>query len=280
MVFDPLEPLLSAFLGRLAQSQEALFGAGGAAAELEAVRAAAILAIETIHRSDAYYHNSEHTMLVTLVGQQIILGRQLAEGGVSPGDWAHFTVSLLCHDIGYVRGACPGDRGNKMVINAAGETVTVPAGATDAALTPHHVERGKLFVQSRFTAHSLLDVPRVCAAIEKTRFPVPEASDLGDGVSWGDLVQAADLIGQLADPDYMRKLPALYYEFEETGANARMGNDVPGRLRDTYPNFFWTMVSEHIKPGISYLRRTREGRDWLAGLYSHVFSQEHRSLLA
>ena len=32
MVFDPLEPLLSAFLGRLAQSQEALFGAGGAAA--------------------------------------------------------------------------------------------------------------------------------------------------------------------------------------------------------------------------------------------------------
>ena len=33
MVFDPLEPLLSAFLGRLAQSQEALFGAGGAAAE-------------------------------------------------------------------------------------------------------------------------------------------------------------------------------------------------------------------------------------------------------
>ena len=117
-----------------------------------------------------------------------------------------------------------------MVINAAGETVTVPAGATDAALTPHHVERGKLFVQSRFAAHPLLDVPRVCAAIEKTRFPVPEASDLGDGVSWGDLVQAADLIGQLADPDYMRKLPALYYEFEETGTNARMGNDVPGRL--------------------------------------------------
>ena len=36
----------------------------------------------------------------------------------------------------------------------------------------------------------------------------------------------------------MRKLPALYYEFEETGTNARMGNDVPGRLRDTYPNFF------------------------------------------
>ena len=141
-------------------------------------------------------------------------------------------------------------------------------------------ERGKLFVQSRFAAHPLLDVPRVCAAIEKTRFPVPEASDLGDGVSWGDLVQAADLIGQLADPDYMRKLPALYYEFEETGTNARMGNDVPGRLRDTYPNFFWTMVSEHIKPGIAYLKCTREGRDWLAGLYSHVFSQEHRSLLA
>ncbi|MBL6715232.1 MAG: hypothetical protein RLZZ174_137 [Pseudomonadota bacterium] len=280
MVFDPLEPLFRAFLARLEESHGALFGTGGAPEALEAVRAASALAIETIHRSDAYYHNSEHTMLVTLVGQQIILGRQLAEGGVNPIDWAHYTVALLCHDIGYVKGACPGDSGRAMVINQQGDTVCLPPGATDAALTPHHVERGKLFVQSRFANHAVLDPARICDAIEKTRFPVPEAADLGDGVGWGDLVQAADLIGQLADPDYMRKLPALYYEFEETGANARMGNEVPGRLRETYPNFFWTMVSEHIRPGIAYLKRTREGRDWLAGLYSHVFSQEHRSLLA
>ena len=86
MVFDPLEPLLSAFLGRLAQSREALFGAGGAC-RLEAVRAAAILAIETIHRSDAYYHNSEHTMLVTL------------------------STSRLCWDVSWQKRRFPGGLG-------------------------------------------------------------------------------------------------------------------------------------------------------------------------
>ena len=72
-------------------------------------------------------------------------------------------------------------------------------------------------------------------------------------------------------PDYMRKLPALYYEFEET-RTSRMGNDVPGGSR-TPPELFWTMVSEHIKPGISYLKRTERGSSCL---YSRV-QPEHRS---
>ena len=35
------------------------------------------------------------------------------------------------------------------------------------------------------------------------------------------LVRAADLIGQLGDPHYLRKANALYYEFEEIGMNRR-----------------------------------------------------------
>jgi hypothetical protein len=58
------------------------------------------LAIETIAQSDALYHNVEHTIFVTLVGQEILRGKHIRCGGVTPKDWLHFIISLLCHDIG------------------------------------------------------------------------------------------------------------------------------------------------------------------------------------
>ena len=62
--------------------------------------AAARLIIERISTSDALYHNVEHTILVTLVGQDILRGRLLHQA-VEPSDWLHFMFALLCHDIGY-----------------------------------------------------------------------------------------------------------------------------------------------------------------------------------
>jgi hypothetical protein len=50
-------------------------------------------------------------------------------------DWLHFIISLLCHDIGYVRGICTGDGNGSYVINLAGEKTSLPKGATDAAMT-------------------------------------------------------------------------------------------------------------------------------------------------
>ena len=47
--------------------------------------------------------------MVTLVGQEILRGKHVSVGGISPRDWLHFIISLLCHDIGYVRGICQGD---------------------------------------------------------------------------------------------------------------------------------------------------------------------------
>ena len=281
MVFNPIEALNAAFLERISEAYRSAYGNPGGREEAygNIIRAAANLAIETIHRSDAFYHDCEHTIMVTLVGQEIFRGKRLSEGSVSPRDWAHFTIALLCHDIGYVRGICPGDSGDLAVIDTEGNRVRIPPGATDAFLTPYHVERGKMFVRSRFGDHPQLDAELIAQTIENTRFPVPDKSDAADVVDWAQLVQAADLIGQMADPDYPRKLPCLFYEFEETGANQTMGNDSPESLRETYPNFFWNMVRQHIEPGIEYLELTRTGRDWLAGMYSHVFYHEHRAAL-
>ena len=49
----------------------------------------------------------EHSANVTLVGLEIFRGKQLREGGVTPLDWLHFAVALVCRDVGYVRGLCP-----------------------------------------------------------------------------------------------------------------------------------------------------------------------------
>src|SRR5262250_3352839 len=67
------------------------------------VSATARLAIECIGNSDALYHNVEHTMLVTLVGHDIMKGRALSQR-LTPTDYSNFIVACLAHDIGYVRG--------------------------------------------------------------------------------------------------------------------------------------------------------------------------------
>jgi hypothetical protein len=68
-----------------------------------AISFVAQLALENIATSDAAYHDVNHTIMVTLVGQEILRGRQISVGGVTPRDWLQFIVSLLCDDIGYVR---------------------------------------------------------------------------------------------------------------------------------------------------------------------------------
>ena len=177
------------------------------------------MSLERIADSDALYHDVEHTLMVTMAGQEILLGKHIREGGVTPDDWLHFMVAPLCHDIGYVRGVCVGDGGGAYVIDQTGNNFSPPQGASDASLTPYHVERGKIFVRERFSQLDMLDVERVIAGLELTRFPVPDVSDARDTTDTAGLVRAADLIGQMGDPNYMRKINHLFHEFEETGAS-------------------------------------------------------------
>ena len=88
------------------------------------------------------------------------------------------------------------------------------------------------------------------------------------------LVRAADLIGQLGDPHYLRKANALYYEFEEVGMNKQLGYDSPADLTDHYPKFYWSSISPFIQSAIRYLNVTSSGRQWIANLYSNVLSAE------
>jgi hypothetical protein len=138
------------------------------------------LNLEIIAISDAAYHDVNHTIMVTLVGQEILRGRQIIAGGVTPRD----------------------------------------------------------------------------------------------------LLRAADLIGQVADINYLRKLPALFDELYEIGMTNTLKYNGAADLRANYPDFFWKKVRPYIGDALRYLRVTQEGQQWIANLYAHAFSMEHRGQLS
>ena len=111
---------------------------------IQLISSVARLSLERIGNSDALYHNVEHTMLVTLVGYEIMRGRMMLEAS-SPENEAHVLIACLLHDIGYVPGILSDDDENGYVIDAKGNKAKLPRGSSDAALAPYHVDRSKLF---------------------------------------------------------------------------------------------------------------------------------------
>jgi len=147
------------------------------------------------------------------------------------------------------------------------------AGSAVAAETDSRREPGARLESAERQEHRGLAGVR--GAIELTRFPVPEEGDYAETDSEAGLLRAADLIGQLGDPFYARKLNALFREFEEIGCNERLGYETPADLADQYPRFFWSKVEPFIGSAIGYLQLTVEGRQWIANLYCNVFEIEH-----
>jgi hypothetical protein len=238
----------------------------------EVVPNLARLALDCIGNSDALYHNVEHTMLVTLAGHDILRGRFLLEGR-EPIDYAHLIVACLMHDIGYVRGVLKGDDDDSYVIDATGRKISLQRGSSDAALLPHHVDRSILFVLDRIPSVDLLDAERIARAINITRFP-PNLAEEQDAEEEAWLLRAADLVGQLGDPNYIRKSNALYYEFEECGLNRQLSYTSPSDIVERYPRFFYGSVAPRIQTAIKYLNVTSGGRQWIANLYSNLFRAE------
>jgi hypothetical protein len=259
-----------------------------------------------IARSDAAYHNLEHTIQVALVGQEILQGKHRCEGNVTPDDWLHFLLALLCHDIGYIKGICQGDRPdenrfvtgqgsaeqsppnpaynlpdeNRFVTGQGSDCITLAPKATGASLTPFHVDRGKQFIAERFANHPKIDVTRLQGYIELTRFPVPNDEAHRCTLDYPGLTRAADLIGQLSDPNYLVKIPALFEEFAEIGSNQALGYRKPSDLRAGYPKFYWNVVSQYVHHGIRYLEITLEGKPVLENLYTNLKVVEHELTLA
>lgn len=238
-------------------------------------------ALDKLSASTALYHNVEHTILVCLVGQEILHGKHQQEGNVTCEDWLNFMVSLLCHDIGYVSGVCQHDDvANRRYVRGQTELptsqtseitwVTLAPGSTDASLAPYHVERSKLFVQENFSRYEVLDLEAIQQNIDFTQFPVPDAAAYQVTDHYAGLTRAADLIGQLSDPNYLQKTVALFYEFEELGKNQELGYRTPEDLKMGFPKFYRTQVYRYIQPALAYLQATPLGQQIVENLEANV----------
>lgn len=262
---DALGNFLTKYMKRRYGSSEAQL--------VDLVPSVARIALESIGNSDALYHNIEHTMLVTLAGHDILRGRALHQH-MPASDYAHLIVACLTHDIGYVRGILGGDSEDGFVIDTSGRKVKLQRGASDAALLPYHVDRSKLFIMERFKSIDVLNAGRIARAVEGSRFPTSMPAEVERVDEETALLRAADLIGQLGDPHYIRKANALFYEFEEAGLNRQLGYESPADLVNRYPQFYWNSVSPYVQTAIRYLNVTTRGRQWVANLYSNVFRAE------
>src|SRR5271166_3111410 len=276
MIVDTIAAVAARKLGRfLADDFREIFGPSHD--ELaERLGSLARSAIECIARSDALYHNYEHTMLVTMVARDILRGRVLSQR-IEPQDYSHLICACLLHDIGFVRGVLKGDTRTEFVVDEAGNKITLPRGASDASLMPYHVDRSKLFAYERLATSKHVDPARVAEAIELTRFP--PALEGREASLEARLTLASDLIGQLGDPLYPKKANALFAEFEELGANRQFGYESPADLVDKYPKFFSELVAAHIEEGVKYLSMTASGRQWIANLHNHVWCAENGAWL-
>ena len=130
-------------------------------------------------------------------------------------------------------------------------------------------------MRSRCAHIDYVDAERIARALELTRFPVPKDNDHAETDTEAGAVRAADLIGQLADPFYPRKLNALYHEFAETGVAEQLGYHSPADVAEHYPRFFLEKIEPYIGDALRHLSRTVEGKQWIANLYAHVFVEEH-----
>ena len=131
-------------------------------------------------------------------------------------------------------------------------------------MTPYHIARSQLFVRERFSKAVLshLDTAEIEAYIEHTRFPVPEEEQHAPTDDFPGLLRAADLIGQLADINYLRKTSALFSEFRETGISTKLNLNsaaICGPITRTFSGRWYSPISRMPCVTLKLTKRANNG---------------------
>ncbi len=152
---------------------------------------------------DAHYHDLEHTLQGVLCMARLLRGRQ-AQGQQPLLTQRMFELGMLAilmHDTGYLK--------------TRGDTE-----GTGAKYTLTHVDRsiefaGELMTSHDFPVEEILAVQNMirCTGVNVKLEAIRFQNDLERIVGFS--LGTADLLGQMAAPDYVDKLPILYLEFAE-----------------------------------------------------------------
>jgi hypothetical protein len=190
---------------------------------------------------DARYHDFEHTLQGTLCLARLLHGRHAA--GAQPALTRHaFELALLAilfHDTGYLKKRSDLE-------------------GTGAKYTMVHVARSVDFAGEFLAAKGYLpaDVEAVrnmirCTGVNADLSSIRFRDELERILGYA--LATADLLGQMAAPDYVEKLPVLYQEFAEAARHdgrpaARLGayRSADELVRNT-PSFWENYVLPKIR---------------------------------
>jgi hypothetical protein len=191
---------------------------------------------------DARYHDFEHTLQGTLCLARLLAGRHAAN--IKPAlSRRHFELSLLAilfHDTGYLK-----KRDDQE--------------GTGAKYTAVHVGRSAAFARQYFAAKSyppedldLIQNMIRCTGVAVSIDTVPFRDEVERML--GSAVGTADLLGQMADSDYVDKLPVLFQEFAEAAqhdqqhrgrfADYHNAEDLLRRTPLFWSDYVWPRINE------------------------------------
>lgn len=179
-------------------------------------------------RCNTKYHDLTHTMDCLLVTAKLIHGAFLNGIIFKKRDVSFGLISALMHDTGYIQ--------------AVGDDT-----GTGAKYTVCHITRSIEFMKKYFHDNNLpsqylpicskyLRCTGLDVKIAKIKFQSREHEILGK------ILGTADLIGQMANKNYVEKLPFLYKEFKEGGVSGF--KDEFDLLKKTPA--FWELVKKRL----------------------------------
>lgn len=152
---------------------------------------------------DARYHDLEHTLQGTLCFSRLLHGRHRAKAEpVLPQRMFELgLIAILFHDTGYLK-----EKGDNK--------------GSGAKYTAVHVSRSAAFAKEFLAREGFSDTEITavqnmirCTGIDANLEAIPFQNDTERLVGYA--LGTADLLGQMAAPDYVEKLPVLYQEFAE-----------------------------------------------------------------
>lgn len=169
------------------------------------------------------YHDQGHMLEVVLCSARLLHGLHLAGEALDAMTVDACIVGALLHDAGYLM--------NSDELHGSG-----------AQFTATHVVRGAVFAETQLAEvlpHELLVATgKVILATDHRLIAVmPEFDTRAERIA-AQVTATADLVGQMANREYLERLLLLYYEFDEAGIT--FFSDVHDLLEKT-GNFYQMM---------------------------------------
>ncbi len=153
---------------------------------------------------DTIYHDLEHTLQATLCWVRLMANRHLIniEPVITAKEFQIGLTAILFHDIGYLK-----EKGDR---DGTGAKYTFVHERRSCEIVDIYLSENKWDKYDMFAVQHLIGCTGPRSIINAIPFHSKAERMMGEAVC------TADYVGQMSDYNYVKKLPALFLEFEES----------------------------------------------------------------